>query len=290
MTTYSTAETQFVNVGDTRFAYLKFGSANNANVPLAFLQHFRGTFDHWDPSLIDPIAAQREVILLDNSGVGKSSGNIPPTYAGWAQNVIDVVKALGFTQIDLLGFSMGGLAAQMVALNAPSLVRRLILAGTTPSVGDGLGTPDPTATPMLASASNDKEEHDAFLSKFYSLTPEKQNLGEKWWNRMTTARQNRSSYVGPEGTNAQLGALTRWFNPELASEGSYQRLHEIRIPVLVANGDSDIIIPSVNSYVLFTRLVNADAHLHYYPDVGHGFLNEYADQFSKHINIFLGAE
>ncbi|PON21919.1 hypothetical protein TGAM01_v209175 [Trichoderma gamsii] len=198
------------------------------------------------------------------------------TYAEWADNVAQVVKALGISQIDLFGFSMGGFAAQMAALNYPTLVRKLILAGTGPSAGEGIEGGDSAAFGRLAAASNDEEEHGGFLEAFYSLTPTKQTLGDKWWKRMTTARSNRSDYVGPEGTKAQIDAVLRWSNREHASEGSYDCLHEIKIPVLVANGDNDILIPTVNSWVMFKRLTNADAHLHLYPDVGHGFLNEYA--------------
>ncbi|RFU81040.1 alpha beta hydrolase fold family [Trichoderma arundinaceum] len=287
MATYATAEPQFIEVNGTQFAYLRFGSTARTTVPLVFLQHFRGTFDHWDPELINPLSAVREVILLDNSGVGKSNGAIPGTYAGWADNVAQVVKALGISQIDLLGFSMGGFAAQMTALNHPALVRRLILAGTGPSAGEGIEGGDPAAFQRLATASNDDEERGSFLEAFYSLTPAKQILGNKWWQRMTTGRLNRSDYVGPEGTKAQVDAVIRWSNRDYASEGSYDRLHEINIPVLVANGDNDILVPTVNSWVLFRRLANADAHLHLYPDVGHGFLNEYAGQFSSLINQFL---
>lgn len=287
MVSYATAEPQFIEVNGTRFAYLRFGSAAKNTVPLVFLQHFRGTFDHWDPQLIDPISTSREVILLDNSGVGKSNGTVPGTYAKWADNVSLVVKALGIPQIDLFGFSMGGFAAQMVALNYPTLVRKLILAGTGPSAGEGVEGGDPAATGRLAAASNDEEERGGFLETFYSLTPAKQTLGDKWWKRMTTARSNRSDYVGPEGTKAQIDAVLRWTHREYASEGSYDRLHEIKVPVLVANGDNDIIIPTVNSWVMFKRLSNANAHFHLYPDVGHGFLNEYAGQFSRLINQFL---
>lgn len=289
MASYATAEPQFIEANGTRFAYLRFGSPAKNTTPLVLLQHFRGTFDHWDPELVDPIAASREVILLDNSGVGKSSGTVPGTYAGWADNVAHVVKALGIPQIDLLGFSMGGFAAQMVALNHPTLVRKLILAGTGPSAGEGIEGGDPVIFGRLASASNDAEEQSGFLEGFYSLTAKKQSQGGDWWKRMTTARQNRSDYLGPEGTKAQIDAVLRWSNPEYASEGSYNRLSEIKIPVLVANGDNDIIVPTVNSWIMFKRLTNADAHLHLYPDVGHGFLNEYAGQFSGLVNQFLDA-
>lgn len=289
MTTYETAEPHFIEVNATKFAYLRFGSTARTRVPLVFLQHFRGTFDHWDPELINPIAAVRPVILIDYSGVGKSNGVVPGTYTAWASNVIDVIRALNIPQVDLLGFSMGGFAAQLVALNAPTIVRKLILAGTGPSAGDGVEAGDATVTQLLAAASTDREAHDAFLSAFYTLSERKQDVGNRWWSRMTAARSDRSTYVGPEGTQAQIGAVIRWSDPEYASEGSYDRLHELRLPVLVANGDNDIIIPTNNSLVLFKKLVNADAHLHLFPDVGHGFLNEYADQFSKLINIFLDA-
>lgn len=286
---YSTAKPEFVEVEGVTFAYLDFGSTAETKVPLVFLQHFRGTFDHWDPELINPIAAARRVILIDNSGVGKSNGVIPATYEGWARNITNVIQALGIPQIDLLGFSMGGFVAQMVALNAPSLVRRLILAGTGPSAGEGVESGDPVANQRLAEAVSESECRHAFLTTFYSLSEKKQRLGGQWWHRMNAARVDRSPYLGPEGTGIQVNAVIRWADREFANEGSFDRLHEITIPVLVANGDTDIVIPSVNSYVLFKKLTNADAHLHFYPDTGHGFLNEYADQFSKLINIFLDA-
>ncbi|KAI5463899.1 Alpha/Beta hydrolase protein [Mariannaea sp. PMI_226] len=289
MTTYANAIPQSVEVNGTRYAFLRFGSSAKTEVPLVFLQHFRGTFDHWDPALIDPIARVREVVLLDNSGVGKSSGSVPQTYAEWADNVALVAKVLNIPKIDVLGFSMGGFAAQMVALNYPALVRKLILAGTGPSTGDGIEAGDAKIFQALATASTDQEEYDGFLAGFYSLSPKKQALGDNWWKRMAEARSDRSNYLGPEGTQAQIAAVVRWSDPSFASEASYNRLHEIKIPVLVANGDGDIIIPTVNSWIMFKKLVNAEAHLHLYPDSGHGFLNEYADQFSSLVNSFLEA-
>ncbi|KAK5991753.1 hypothetical protein PT974_07787 [Cladobotryum mycophilum] len=290
MATYETAEPQYIEVNGTRFAYLRFGSSATTAVPLVFLMHFRGSFDHWDPELINPIAAVRPVILIDNAGIGKSSGAIPDTFAKYAQNVIDISKALSLTQIDVLGFSIGGFVAQLVTLNAPSLVRRLILAGTGPSAGEGVESGDLQAFGRLATTvGTDQELLDGVLAGFFSSTPEKVALGYKWWKRMTEARPNRSDYLAAEGTKAQIDTIVRWSTPDYASEGSYNRLHEITVPVLVANGDNDIIVPTNNSWLLFKKLTNADAHLHLYPGTGHGFLYEYADQFSKLINTFLDA-
>ena len=124
MSTQQTAKTQYADVNGIKMAYRRFG--NPAKVPLVFLMHFRGTMDHWDPALINPVAESREVILIDNTGIGKSSGEIPDHYSVWAQNVIDLLSSIGVKKIDLLGFSMGGFVAQMVTLKAPGLVRRLI--------------------------------------------------------------------------------------------------------------------------------------------------------------------
>src|SRR5271170_357092 len=136
MSTQQTAKTLYADVNGTKMAYRRFG--NPAKVPLVFMMHFRGTMDHWDPALINPVAKSREVILIDNAGVGKSSGDIPDHYSGWAQNVIDLLSTISVNKIDLLGFLMGGFVAQMVTLKAPSLVRSLILAGTGPSAGEGV--------------------------------------------------------------------------------------------------------------------------------------------------------
>lgn len=142
MSTYETAETKYIEVDGVKFAYRHFGALSSGNLPLVFNIHFRGTMDHWDPELINPIAATRPVVLIDNSGVGRSSGEVPDSYAGWAANIIAVVEALRLDKVDVIGFSMGGFVAQLIALDAPHLVRRLIIAGSGPSQGEGTAVED----------------------------------------------------------------------------------------------------------------------------------------------------
>jgi pimeloyl-ACP methyl ester carboxylesterase len=281
MSTQQTALTQYVDVDGIKFAYRRFG--NPAEVPLVLLMHFRGTMDHWDPDLINALAHTREVILLDNSGVGKSSGSVPDNYGGWAQNVINLLSAIGVKKIDLLGFSMGGFVAQLVTLKAPELVRRLILAGTGPSAGEGVTAGPPEAFELIATATPEGAEN-AHLKTFYSLSDEKQALGKTWWKRINERNvEPRSPYVGKEGVEKAISAAIKWGTG--VGETSYDRLGEIKIPVFVANGDIDILVPTANSFVLKNRLPNA--HLHIYPDTGHGFLFEYASIFVQHVNIFL---
>ena len=104
-------------------------------MPIVFNQHFTGTMDHWDPAVTDGLAKGREVILFNNAGVSSSSGSVPTSFGEMGANAVAFIRALGLTQVDVLGFSIGGFVAQEITLQAPDLVRRLILVGTGPRGG-----------------------------------------------------------------------------------------------------------------------------------------------------------
>ena len=131
-----TARTQFLETNTERYAYRRFG--NGSHLPLLFLQHFTGTLDNWDPAVTDPLASGREVILFDNAGVGRSSGAVPETVAGMAQHTLAFLDGLGLTSCDVLGFSLGGMVAQQMVENRPSIFRKLILVGTGPRGGEDI--------------------------------------------------------------------------------------------------------------------------------------------------------
>ncbi|KAL1612838.1 hypothetical protein SLS60_001068 [Paraconiothyrium brasiliense] len=287
MATYETAEDKFITINSTKYAYRRFGT--RTGIPLFLLMHFRGTMDHWDPAFINPLAATRPILLLDNAGIGRSAGTIPTTYAGWAQVVLDFFAALNLSQVDVLGFSMGGCAAQMVSLNAPKgLVRRLILAGTMPSVGEGTERAgDLTPFMMIRDAVTKEEQRAGFLKSFFAPSDKSQAAGNAAFDRIYAARPNRTDYVSVEDAKRQGLAFMNFQNPEKASEGSYNRLGELKLPVLIANGHDDLLLPTSNSILMFQKLQTANAQLHLYPDSGHGFLYQYATHFSKLVNGFL---
>ena len=166
MVTQQTA-TQFVDTSGVRYAYRTLGPP--FGTPLVMHIHFRTSMDFWDPALIDALTARRPVVIFDGAGVGKSSSEIPPTYQGWADNAITVVQVLGIKQIDLLDFSMGGCCVQMVALTAPWLVRKLILAGTRASQGPTMDTnsmhPGPLA--LLSSPNIPEDIEKSIAESFY---------------------------------------------------------------------------------------------------------------------------
>src|SRR2546423_5192689 len=135
-TTYKNVPTRTVEVGGARFAYRQLGT--NTGVPVIFLNHLAAVLDNWDPRVIDGIAARHRVIAFDNRGVGASQGSTPDKVEAMARDAVAFIRALGFEQVDLLGFSMGGFVAQVIAQQEPHLVRKIILAGTGPAGGEGI--------------------------------------------------------------------------------------------------------------------------------------------------------
>jgi pimeloyl-ACP methyl ester carboxylesterase len=273
-----TAPTSFVTVGDVRFAYRRFG--NPSGTPLVFLQHFRGSMDNWDPALLNGFAKDRTVITFDNAGVGFSTGEVPDNVAAMAHHAIAFICTLNLTQVDLLGFSLGGYIAQYMTLSRPNLVRRLILAGTGP--GKGEGTQDLNQT--ILDAASLPPSRNGLIHLFFEQTETSQAAGVAYWDRLQTREGERDPFLAGEGVQAQRTALTRWDRNE---DAAYPHLREIKHPVFVASGSNDLIIPTVNSIVLAQRLPNA--LLTIYPDSGHGFLFQYHALFGEHATLFLDA-
>lgn len=288
MSDYESAENRFITVGGVTYAYRLFGLT--IRTPLFLFIHFRGNMDSWDPKLLNPIALTRPIILIDNSGVGRSTGTISSTFAGWAKNVADVLSALSIPCVDVLGFSMGGYAAQMLALNHPSLVRKLIIAGSGPSIGPGVENAPTGPFKALAKGDTEEDHRKAFLLSFFQPSDKGQKAGNASWKRITSARRDHIGYLDKDNTRLQVDVAKRFMDPNLKAEGSYDRLGELKIPVLVVNGSNDLLIPTVNSWVLWKKLINAEAALHIFPECGHGFLNEYAGQLSKLIIEFLDGD
>jgi pimeloyl-ACP methyl ester carboxylesterase len=153
----------------------------------------------------------------------------------------------------------------MIALNAPELTRRLVIGGSSPSYGEGIVSGPDWLFPKIMNAETPQECKKAFLSTFYTHSEEKQKLGAEWWARIHERTiEGRSGYVNPEQTARQAGAAGKWFSPGNEESGSYNRLQELKMPVLIVNGDDDIIVPTENSFVMYRVLqkANKNAHLH----------------------------
>jgi pimeloyl-ACP methyl ester carboxylesterase len=274
--THLTTPTRFIEAAGIRFAYRQFGASTGT--PLVFLQHFRGGMDNWDPLVTDGLAANRSVILFNNTGVATSSGETPDTIEQQADDAATFIRALNLAQVDVLGFSIGGYVGQSLTLRHPDLVRRLILVGTEPRAGDDTDRhPDVTGA-----ATNEVPTREDFLFLFFTPSPASQAAGREFWQR----RHKRTVHVDPNTSaqtmRAQAAAIADWASPQ---GERYSELKQITQPVLVVNGRHDIMVSTINSYILAQNLPNAQLII--YPDSGHGSLFQYPKLFVSHAVRFL---
>ncbi|WP_158814584.1 alpha/beta fold hydrolase [Methylocapsa sp. S129] len=279
--THKTAPTQFVEAGGIRFAYRRFGKPGGA--PLVFNMHYMGTMDHWDPAVTDGVAKEREVILFDNAGVSSSSGDVPGSIAEMGANAIAFIKAIGLEQVDVLGFSIGGLVAQEIAVQAPDLVRRLVLVGTGPRSGESMDTGTPEGKQIFGAA----HEHpdDLWLRVHFTPSDASQAAGRQFLKRSQIRTKDRDPPVTEKASLAQRAAIAKW---GAKREHAWDYLKDVKQPTLIVNGSNDVIIYTINSYILQQNLPNAQLVI--YPDSAHGSLFQYPALFVADMTRFLNAE
>jgi len=272
---WNNAPTESVDVGGTKFVYRQLGT--DTGVPVIFLNHLAAELDRWDPRVVDGIAARRRVIAFDNRGIGASEGSTPNSVAAMARDAVAFIRALGFEQVDLLGFSLGGFISQVIAQEEPQLVRKIILAGTGPAGGTGIDkVTSVTVRDVIKSALTFK--HPEYYL-FFTKTPNGRKAAREFLKRLKERTENRDKPVSLIAFATQLKAIHAWGHQAPAD------LSHIHHPVLVANGDQDRMVPSSNSVDLANRLPNAELVL--YDDAGHGGIFQYHEQFVTKALGFL---
>jgi pimeloyl-ACP methyl ester carboxylesterase len=262
------------------YAYRRFGNAE-AGVPVVFSQHFRGNIDSWDPALIDAVAADREVILFDNVGVGGTSGITPGTVEEMARDAVVFLNALSLREVDLFGFSLGGFIAQEIALTRPGVVRRLILAGTGPKGAPGMQEWSPD---VVKSVVVDDIGPEGYVYVFYAHTDSSRAAGQDSLGRIYQRQEGRDEGPSLESKNAQYQAVLAWGVPDWAAVG---RLRDISQPTLILQGDDDIMIPTAASHIMAGLVPNAKLTI--YPDASHGSIFQYAAEAAGETAAFLSA-
>jgi pimeloyl-ACP methyl ester carboxylesterase len=263
----------------TGYAYRDTGGYDGA-VPLVLLQHFRGNLDSWDPALVDALARTRRVITFDNAGVGGSAGVTPDTIEQMSRDAIAFVTALGLSQVDLLGFSIGSFVAQEIALRRPALVRRLVLASSAPKGAAGMHGWAPAVIGAVGTPQTSPQE---YLSVFFAASEASQQAGKEALGRMYARTEDRDAMTGWATREAQYDAVCAWGIPD---HSALERVSAIEMPVFVANGDSDPMILPRYSYLLAGLI--PQARLKVYPDSAHGFLFQHHAQFAADVTEFLG--
>ena len=275
----TTAPTQWIKTTLETYAYRRFGRGGAP--PLVCLQHFTGTLDNWDPAVIDPLAQCREIILFESAGLGRSTGPVPTTISGMADHVLAFADALGLTQVDLLGFSLGGMVAQQVALERPALVRRMLLVGTAPEGGEDIMHLE---KPELARILGDStlKGYQVLVKLFFTPGEASQAAGQAFVSRLAKRTEDREPPSGSNVAQAQIAAFRAWERVEGERFGNLRRITQ---PCLVVNGVFDTMIPVRNSYFLGEHLPNA--MLLTYPQAGHGSLFQFHESFVHQAKLFL---
>ncbi len=274
---YKDAPARTISAGGVDFAYRELGP--KTGVPVVFLTHLAAVLDNWDPRVVDGIAARRRVITFDNRGVGATTGKTPDTIQAMADDAVTFIRALGLEQVDLLGFSMGGMIAQLITQQQPQLVRRLILAGTGPAGGEGIK--NVTKLSHLDTIRGLATFQDPKQFLFFTRTAKGRRAGKEFFGRLKERTDNRDKSISIRSYLTQLKAIHRWGLDAPAD------LSGIGQPVLVANGDNDRMVPTQNSSDLAQRLPNGELVI--YPDAGHGGIFQFHEQFVGKALQFLEA-
>jgi pimeloyl-ACP methyl ester carboxylesterase len=278
MTTWKNAPTRTVDVDGVEFAYRELGTGSD--VPVVFLHHLTAVLDDWDPRIIDGIAAHHRVIAFDNRGVGGTGSAVPHTVEQMGADAIAFIRALGLERADLFGFSLGGGVAQMVALQAPELVRRMILAGTGPRGGGGIDQITKIAVVAYLKAGLTFSDPRNFL--FFPRTAEGKRAASDYFNRLKERTQNRDKRISMQARIAQLKAIRH------AGQSEPDDLSLVTQPVFVANGDHDLMVDSSHSADMARRLPNAKLKI--YPNSGHGGVFQHHRTFVPDALQFLAEE
>ena len=272
--THETARTQFLQVGDVRFAYRRFG--RREGVPLLFLNYWAANMDDWDPKVTNGFAAEHEVILFDNAGVGGSTGETPSTVAALTKHCVDFCRALELKTLDIVGFSLGGMITQQLASEHPDMVRRAILLATGPRGGEGM---------TFAELSLDelKDPVALLMNSFFTASERSVAAGRAHVERLKKRVVDRDVPVSMKSAGAQLEAIREW--GAVPADGRYAMLRSIRHRILIVHGNRDIVVIPINAFLLEQYL--PDAQLLMYADASHGAHSQYTDVFLACARLFL---
>lgn len=275
ITSYAHAPAKSIAVGDITYAYRELGPKED--IPVIFFVHLAATLDNWDPRIVDPIAEKRHVITFDQRGIGASTGVVPSTIEEAADHAYEFITALGYDEVDIFSFSMGGMIAQDLVVKHPSLVRRLVLAGTGPRGGKDMDKVVGTTYWDLLRAAVTRSDPKEFL--FFNRDDRGKRAAKAFVARLSERTVDRDTSISLKAFQTQLKAIQRY------GRSAPSDLSKLTQPTLIANGDNDRMVPSVLSTDLHRRI--AGSELVMYSDSGHGGIFQYHHQFAPVAVEFL---
>ena len=272
---YATVPTQFVEANGIKFAYRSYGKAGD--IPVIYFNHLTANLDNCDPRIMDAIAAHRQIISFDYRGVGATTGKQGTSIPDMAKDGIAFIHALGYKQVDILAFSMGGFITQEILLTEPTLVRKAILAGTGPRGGEGVS--DVVGLTYKDIFKGLFTFRDPKFYLFFTQNKVGKDAARDFLKRLKERTENRDKKVKLSVLKAQLKAIETWGHEQPAD------LSVFKLPVFIANGDADRMVPTPNSHDLAKRFPNAILKI--YPNSGHGGIFQYYKEFIPQAIEFL---
>lgn len=275
MYTYATVPTQFVEANGIKFAYRSYGK--EGDIPVIYFNHLTANLDNCDPRIMDAIAAQRHIISFDYRGVGATTGKQGTSIADMATDAIAFIHALGYKQVDIVAFSMGGFITQEILLVEPTLVRKAILAGTGPRGGQGVS--DVVGLTYKDIFKGLLTFRDPKFYLFFTQNKVGKVAAKDFLKRLKERTENRDKKVKLSVLKAQLKAIETWGHDKPAD------LSVFKLPVFIANGDNDRMVPTPLSYDMAKRFPNATIKI--YPNSGHGGIFQYHAEFIPQAIEFL---
>jgi pimeloyl-ACP methyl ester carboxylesterase len=273
--TFENISTKAIDVNGTSFAYRE--TDKKGGVPIVLLHHLTAILDDWDPAVVNGLASSHHVIAFDNRGVGRSSGTTPSSVGEMAHDAVSFIRALGLNKVDLLGYSLGGFVAQVIMQEQPDLVRKAIIAGSGPAGGKGISSMGAVLQDAILKAGALGKHPKHFL--FFSQSDKGQAAADTFLARLNERTEDFDTAVSSETIHAQLNAIYAW------GQAAPTKLNEIPHPVLVVNGDDDVMAPTINSFELARRLPNAQLSI--FPDAGHGSIFQYHPVFVQQALDFF---
>lgn len=267
----------YVDVQGSAIAYREVGTGS-PGIPLVMLTHPAATLDEWDPLLVDLLAREYHVVVLDLPGVGASEGAVGRSIPAMATQTIEILRALGHHRVHLLGISMGGMIAQEMVRQEPGLVERLVLVGTAPRGGEGVAHVTRRTFAHMVRGVLTRNNPKRYI--FYPHSRQGADHAARVLQRMAQReKEKRDTPMSLRGFLTQLCAIRCW------GRAPQDTLSHLTMPTLIVNGDDDREIPTCNSIVMHERI--ADSRLVIYPDAGHGSLFQEAEALSDELLRFL---
>ena len=272
--THETAPTQFVRAGGVQFVYRRFGP--RGATPLLLCNYFAANMDDWDPKVTNGLAAEHDVILFDYPEIGRSSGETPPTVAALTEDCAAFCRAIGLTQFDVVGFSLGGMIAQQLAAEHSDLLRRIILLGTGPRGGEGMVFDDLSVDEL-------DDPTTLVMGSFFTQSEASQASGRAYMERLKSRSVDRDAPVSRQAALTELAAIREW--GVIPVSDRFAMLSKIQHPTLIVHGNKDVVVVPINAFLLAERLPNAQLIM--YPDCSHGAQSQHTEVFLQHVKLFL---